>query len=70
MAVKGLSRKKSIREVLQGKEAARGRKLTQVDEEGEKENKTFQQAIVDLGLLPKGRFSDPFPRIGASRPWT
>jgi type IV pilus assembly protein PilB len=56
MAVKGgLSRKKTIREVLLEKKLLEDGKLAQADDDSKKNNKSFQQAVVDLGLLPKGR---------------
>jgi type IV pilus assembly protein PilB len=55
MAVTGLSRKKTIREVLLEKKLLEDGKLQQADDTAKKEGKAFQQTVVDLGLLPKGK---------------
>ena len=55
MAVKGLTRKKTVKEILVEKRLLQDGQLVQAEDDSKKANKPLQQSVVDLNLLPKPR---------------
>ena len=55
MPVKGLQRRLTVQEILAGQKLLTGEQITQVNADGAKTGKSFSQAALDLGLIPKDR---------------
>ncbi len=54
MAVKGLQRRKTVAEILGERKLLSEEQLKAADVDSKKNNKTFQQSILDLNLMVKG----------------
>ena len=55
MALKGLSRKRNIKEILLDKKLIDEKKFAKAEEEAKAEGQPIQQALVDKELLSKGK---------------
>jgi hypothetical protein len=55
MPVKGLQRRKTVIEILTERKLLKPDQLKEAEAHAQKENKTFQQAVLDMNMMGKSQ---------------